>query len=150
MNGQPVDGADFAVTMDVACSVRCEVLGDQIEFWFGDVGSGLHAYFDRRGYDRFVQVQSYMVERLRTAPDSTPISFVVGDDAHTPHGGISLDAYAVIDHDNPVRYQVHPSEAQIELGHGTGSLHLLVTEAGLAMLRALIDTALTDMRQPTV
>jgi UDP-2,3-diacylglucosamine pyrophosphatase LpxH len=81
-----VDGADFAVTIDDACPIRCEVLGDQIEFWFGDVGSGLHLFFDRRAYVRFAQVQSDMVDRLRNAPDGARISFVVGDDDVAVHG----------------------------------------------------------------
>jgi hypothetical protein len=156
-------GADFAATVEGACLIRCEVLGDQIEFWFGDVGSGLHVYFDRPGYHKFAQVQSDMVQRLRTAPDRTRISFVVGDDDPNAHGshtedgrenratiltcaGIDLDAYAAIGRDCSMTYQVGPAEALIELGHGTGSLNLAVSEDGLARLLEFLGAALADMR----
>jgi hypothetical protein len=83
---QRLEGADFAVTVDGCCFIRCEVLDNQIEFWFGDVGSGLHLYFDLPGYAKFAQVQSDMIKRLRGVPDGTPISFVVGDDDRAVHG----------------------------------------------------------------
>jgi hypothetical protein len=86
MSYQRLAGADFAVSVDGACLIRCEVLGDQIEFWFGDVGSGLHLYFDRPGYARFAQVLSGLADRLRAAPDRLPIAFVVGDDDVAGHG----------------------------------------------------------------
>jgi hypothetical protein len=81
------DGADFTVTVDGGCSMRCEVLGGQIEFWFGDVGSGLRLYFDRSGYAKFARVQSDMVERFRNSVAGVPTSFVVGDDDVAVHGG---------------------------------------------------------------
>lgn len=161
-----MNGADFAATIAGACLVRCEVLGDQVEFWFGDVGSGLHLYFDRPGYHKFAQVQSDMVGRLHTARGRTPASFVVGDDDPAAHGshtedgagrraaaptctGIGLDAYATIGRDCSLTYRVNPEEALIELGHGTGSLNLAVSEDGLARLLEFLGAALADIRAGT-
>jgi hypothetical protein len=164
MSYQRMNGADFAATAAGDCLIRCEVLGDQIEFWFGDVGSGLHLYFDPAGYHKFAQVESDMVERLRTVPDRTSISFVVGDDdpdAHGSHtdvgtgsqatratqGRIDLDAYATIGRDCSMMCKVIDApEALIELEHGTGSLNLVVSEDGLTRLLELLGAALADMR----
>lgn len=163
MSYQRTDGADFAATVDGACLIRCEVLGDQIEFWFGDVASGLHLYFDPPGYHKFARIQSDMVKRLRTATDRTSTSFVVGDDDPAAHGShtheqqetqtamamctaMELDAYAAVDRDCLMTYKVCPTEALIELGHGTGSLNLALSEEGLARLLEFVGAALTDMR----
>lgn len=59
---------------------------------------------------------------------------------------IELDAYAAIDRDCPMRYQVSATEALVELGHGTGSLNLALSEDGLARLLEFVGAALTDMR----
>ena len=61
--------------------------------------------------------------------------------------GIAVDAWANIDGDCDMAYEVSRAEAQLALGHRTGSLHLVLTEAGLAKL---VDTAarvLHEMRQ---
>jgi hypothetical protein len=59
--------------------------------------------------------------------------------------GIELDAYAVIDCRGPMKYAVCAGEARIELGHGTGSLHLSVSEEALARLMEFLGAALRDM-----
>jgi hypothetical protein len=86
MTSRRVEGADFGVTVDGACPIRCEVLGNQIEFWFGDVASGLIVYFDRPGYANFVRVQAAMVERVHAASDGARVEIVVGDNDPDIHG----------------------------------------------------------------
>ena len=60
--------------------------------------------------------------------------------------GIALDTWVNIDGDCPMRHEVSRTETQLELGHETGSLHLVLTEEGLDRLVAVANTALTDMR----
>jgi hypothetical protein len=86
MNDGRMDGADFSATVRSTCWIRCEVADNQIEYWFGDVGSGLRMYFDRPGFSKFTQVQTEVVERLRAVPDGAQVSFVVGDDDVKIHG----------------------------------------------------------------
>lgn len=60
--------------------------------------------------------------------------------------GIAVDAWANVDGGCDMTYEVSPIEAQIELGHRTGSLHLVMTEDGLAKLITVAETALREMR----
>jgi hypothetical protein len=59
--------------------------------------------------------------------------------------GISLDTWANVDGDCPIECEVVAAEAQIELGHRTGSLHLVMTESGLRRLVAVAGHALDEM-----
>jgi hypothetical protein len=86
MGSERMEGADFSVTVDGTCWLRCEVINNQIEYWFGDVGSGLHLFFDRPGFAKWAEVQSEVVERLQAVPTGAQISFVVGDDDVEIHG----------------------------------------------------------------
>ena len=61
--------------------------------------------------------------------------------------GIAVDAWANVDGDCDMSYEVSRSEAQLELGHRTGSLHLVLTEAGLAKLVDTATQVLQQMRQ---
>jgi hypothetical protein len=67
----------------------------------------------------------------------------------TAPGGIELDAYLVVDRACPMTVQVDCAEARIELGHGTGSVHLTASEEGLARLLELARVALADLRADT-
>jgi hypothetical protein len=60
--------------------------------------------------------------------------------------GIALDAWVLIDDDCRMKSEVCRTEAQLELGHGTGSLHLIASEEGLARLVDVAGAALKDMR----
>jgi hypothetical protein len=60
--------------------------------------------------------------------------------------GIALDTWVNIDGDCPMGAEIARSEVQIELGHGTGSLHLVMTEQALANLVETAGTALTTLR----
>jgi hypothetical protein len=62
------------------------------------------------------------------------------------HFGIAVDAWANVDGDCDMTYEVSPVEAQIELGHRTGSLHLVMTPRGLAKLLEVGQQVLTEMR----
>src|SRR5258707_4027609 len=62
------------------------------------------------------------------------------------HMGIALDAWVLIDDDCPMKSEVCRTEAQFELGHSIGSLHLIVSEEGLARLVDVAGAALKDMR----
>jgi hypothetical protein len=63
------------------------------------------------------------------------------------HRLIELDAFALIDGDSPMKYEiVVPTEARVVLGHGTGSFDLTVSQEGLIRLMELAGAALTDMR----
>jgi hypothetical protein len=62
--------------------------------------------------------------------------------------GIALDTWVSVDGDCPVECEVSTNQVQIELGHGTGSLHLVMTEQGLARLAGAAGKALTQMRTP--
>jgi hypothetical protein len=61
--------------------------------------------------------------------------------------GIALDTWATIDADCPIAHEVSKTEAQLELGHSTGSLHLLLTEDALVNLMAAAGEALDEMRR---
>jgi hypothetical protein len=53
--------------------------------------------------------------------------------------GIGLGLWANVDGDCPIECEAVASEAQVELGHRTGSLHLVMTESGLRRLVAVGD-----------
>jgi hypothetical protein len=60
---------------------------------------------------------------------------------------IDMDAWLLIEDDCQMKYQiVVPTEAQIELWHGTGSLHMTMGEAGLIGLMAFIGVVLREMQ----
>lgn len=61
--------------------------------------------------------------------------------------GIAMETWVNIDADCHMTREVSHTEAQIELGHGTGSLHLVVTEDGLAKLTRFIQQVQQEMRQ---
>ncbi|HEY3608243.1 MAG TPA: hypothetical protein VGL06_12125 [Pseudonocardiaceae bacterium] len=60
--------------------------------------------------------------------------------------GIALDVWVNIDGDCPMETEVTRCEAQLELGHSTGSLHLVLDEDGLARLVAAATAALDTLR----
>ncbi|HEX5402832.1 MAG TPA: hypothetical protein VFX16_11100 [Pseudonocardiaceae bacterium] len=60
--------------------------------------------------------------------------------------GIAVDTWVNVDGDCEMATEVSRVEAQIELGHGTGSLHLVMTEEGLARLVAVAGDVLQEMR----
>ncbi len=60
--------------------------------------------------------------------------------------GIALDAWVNIDGGCDMKTEVARSEVQIELGHTTGSLHLILSEDGLAKLASVVATALRAFR----
>ncbi len=62
--------------------------------------------------------------------------------------GIAMDAWIDVDGDCPMVGEVVGREAQIELGHSTGSLHLVLTERGLGNLADVLATALAELRSP--
>jgi hypothetical protein len=64
----------------------------------------------------------------------------------TTHTGIDLDAYATVDGNSPMKYQVRCGEARLELVHGTGSFYLTMNEAGLTKLAQVTDAALHEIR----
>jgi hypothetical protein len=64
-----------------------------------------------------------------------------------PHRRIRLDTFAMIDVDSPMEYEiVVPTEAQVVLGHGTGSFYLTVSEEGLVKLMEFAGAVLKDIR----
>lgn len=63
--------------------------------------------------------------------------------------GIAMETWVNIDGDCHMAREVSRTEAQIELGHRTGSLHLVITEDGLAKLAAFIDQVMQEMEQKT-
>jgi hypothetical protein len=60
--------------------------------------------------------------------------------------GIALDLWVNIDGDCPIESEVARNEAQLELGHSTGSLHLVLDEDGLARLVEIATAALAALR----
>jgi hypothetical protein len=61
--------------------------------------------------------------------------------------GIALDNWVNIDGDCPMSCEVVQRETQIELGHGAGTLHLVLTEDALVKLAHVTDLALTKVRE---
>lgn len=64
--------------------------------------------------------------------------------------GIGFEAWVNIDGDCPMTREVSASDVQFELGHGAGSLHLVMTEGGLNKLSQLVEEAVTEMRAQRV
>jgi len=60
--------------------------------------------------------------------------------------GIALDVWVNIDGDCPMQSEVARNEAQLELGHSTGSLHLILDEDGLTRLVETATAALDTLR----
>jgi hypothetical protein len=61
--------------------------------------------------------------------------------------GISMENWVNIAGDCPMSFELVNRETQIELGHGAGALHLVLTPDALAKLANLTDTALAQLRQ---
>jgi hypothetical protein len=62
--------------------------------------------------------------------------------------GIAVEAWVNVDGDCPMQIEVSASQAQIELGHNTGSLHLVMTDESLGTLVEVASQALEQMRGP--
>ena len=83
--------AESLVTVDGDCDMSCEALGDnQIEFWFGPMIDGLHLYFDKAGFAKFMRVVEEMRTRVAKIPRGEEIEVMVSADehsrrAHTPN-----------------------------------------------------------------
>ena len=60
--------------------------------------------------------------------------------------GIALDVWVNVDGDCPMTYEVSRSEVQLELGHSTVTLHLILTDQGLAAFAAATGKALAELR----
>lgn len=61
--------------------------------------------------------------------------------------GIALDTWADINGDCAITYgEVNKSNVQILLGHPAGSLHLVLSESGLASLIDVAQAALREVR----
>jgi hypothetical protein len=60
--------------------------------------------------------------------------------------GIALDVWVNVDGDCSMESEVTRSEAQLELGHSTGALHLVLDEDGLALLVETATAALAALR----
>jgi hypothetical protein len=60
--------------------------------------------------------------------------------------GIALEVWVNLDEDCAIECEVGRTEVQIELGHKTGSLHVVATEGALANLMEKVGAALQDMR----
>jgi hypothetical protein len=59
--------------------------------------------------------------------------------------GIALETWANIDEDCPMECETSRAEAQVALGHGTGSLHLVLTEGAVRKLAAVLAEARSAM-----
>lgn len=85
---------EATVTIDSGCAISCEVLGDQLQFIFGGVDTGLRLYLDWPTLDRLVKVASAATTHARRAARGK-LRFMVSADAdsrdeHKPnyaHGG---------------------------------------------------------------
>jgi len=60
--------------------------------------------------------------------------------------GIALDNWVNIAGDCPMSFETINRETQIELGHGAGSLHLVLTPDALAKLANLTEAAVSQVR----
>jgi hypothetical protein len=63
--------------------------------------------------------------------------------------GIAMETWVNIDGDCHMAREVSRTEAQIELGHRTGSLHLVITEDGLAKLADFLEQVRRQMAAKT-
>jgi hypothetical protein len=59
--------------------------------------------------------------------------------------GIAFESWVNIDGDCPMTNQVSASDAQLELGHGAGALHLVITQGGLHKLLQVVEAAAAEM-----
>lgn len=65
----------------------------------------------------------------------------------TTFQGIALDTWADINGDCSITYgEVSRSNVQIVLGHSAGSLHLVISESGLAALIGVAQDALREVQ----
>lgn len=64
--------------------------------------------------------------------------------------GIAFESWVNIDGDCPMTQQVSASDAQLELGHGAGSLHLVITQGGINKLLQVVEAAAAEMRSRNV
>jgi hypothetical protein len=64
--------------------------------------------------------------------------------------GIAFESWVNIDGDCPMTHQVSTSDTQLELGHGAGSLHLVITQGGLHKLLQVVEAAAAEMHTRNV
>lgn len=64
--------------------------------------------------------------------------------------GVGFEVWVNIDGACPMTHEGSASEVQIELGHGAGSLHLVITEGGLNKLIQVAEVASDQMRARNV
>jgi hypothetical protein len=62
------------------------------------------------------------------------------------HQGIAIDAWAKIEGECPISYEVVGDEVQFELGGSASALNLVATENGLAALVDASQRALATLR----
>jgi hypothetical protein len=60
--------------------------------------------------------------------------------------GIAMDTWVDIDGSCPIDVEVVGQQAQFQLGHATGSLHLVLNEKGLGKLTDALAAALAKLR----
>lgn len=60
--------------------------------------------------------------------------------------GIALETWVTVDDECQMSHEVTRAEAQIDLGHRTGSVHLVLTERGIAKLVREIEQVLDELR----
>jgi hypothetical protein len=65
------------------------------------------------------------------------------------HQGIAIDAWAKIEGECPISYEVVGDEVQFELGGSAASLNLVATEKGLTTLVSASLRALSTLRENT-
>jgi hypothetical protein len=63
------------------------------------------------------------------------------------HQGIAIDAWAKIEGECPISYEVVGDEVQFELGGSSASLNLVASEKGLTTLVSASLEALSTLRQ---
>jgi hypothetical protein len=61
--------------------------------------------------------------------------------------GIATETWVTVDGDCEMTTEVSPTGAQLDLGHATGSLHLVLNEAGIDKLIAIASAARLEMDQ---
>jgi hypothetical protein len=73
--------AESIVTVDGDCDMSCDVVGDdQLEFWFGPVTDGLHLYFDKSGFVKFMRVVDETMARAALNTAGACMAFAVSAD----------------------------------------------------------------------
>lgn len=63
--------------------------------------------------------------------------------------GIALDTWVTIDRDCDMTHEVVAEQAQITLGHPTGTLQLILDESGLSKLLEIAHQTLGELRATT-